>query len=222
MKYIKNYKLYESVDNEEVISDIIYIMSDIIDSHKNIVFKSPKGDMTYNDYLSKSDKYKKFQPIYKAGNKLKSKFSIIFNKISDYDKLASLINEMAVVIDRLKQDGWFFTKMNMGNYVTIEDKLYFTNLDYEFSKSSEVVDTKLPKEEEVADVFNSTVPGLRTQPKNIDVYDNFVEVEFDSIEYDGEIPNGIENYFDKVVDLLGFAEYEYDRRQPWGIKFWYN
>jgi hypothetical protein len=223
MKYIKAYKLYESVNNEEVITDIVHIMSDIIDEHKNLVFKSPRGNMSYNDYLSKNDNYINFKPISKAGNKLKSKFTISFNKIENYDKLAWLVSEMSIVIDRLKQDGWLLIKMDIVNTNWEENKeLYISNLDYHFSKSTQKINDDLPSAEEVADTFNSTVPGLRTKTNDVTIYDSFVEIEFDSIQYDGEIPNNVELYFDKMLDLLGFSEYEYDRRTPWGIKFWIN
>lgn len=221
MKYLKKYKLYES-NNEDVISDILEIMSEIIDTHSNIIFKSPKGDMVYNKYIN--GEYGSFEPIYKAGNKIKSKFIINFSKISNYDKFTWIINNMGAVIGRLKNNGWLLSDLKIETTNWDEKKdTSISNLDYHFSKPTETLNSdELPKESEIAKVFNSNVLDLQTEENNITVYDNYVDIGFDSISYNGEIPNNVESYFQKVADILGFTEFEYNKKTPWGIRFWFN
>lgn len=221
MKYLRNYKLYES-NNEDVISDILEIMSEIIDTHSNVVFKSPKGDMSYDDYLKNN--YNKFEPIYKAGNKIKSKFTINFNKITNYAKLAWLVNNMESAVGRLKNNGWLLSDLKIETtYFDEKNNISLYNLDYHFSKPTETLNSdELPKESEIVQVFNKNVLNLKTEEYNITVYDNYVDIGFDAISYDGEIPSNVESYFQKVADILGFTEFEYNKKDPWGIRFWFN
>ena len=210
--------------NVNIASDIVYIMSNIIDEHPNLVFKSPLGgDMSYNDFISKNDKYKNFQPIYKAGKRLKSKFTISFNKIKDYNKFAWITDQMAASIDRFESDGWTLSDLKVQTSTWEENKqVYISNIDYHFSKPDEIISDELPKEEDITKIINSTIPNIKTDPNNITVYDNYVDIGFDSIAYDGEIPDNIMSYFQKVADMMGFTDIEYDRRQPWGVRFWTN
>jgi hypothetical protein len=159
--------LIKENNSEDITSEIIYIMSSIIDEHPNLVFKTPLGvNMSYNDFLSKNDKYKRFQPIYiydlsRTGKRLKSQFIISFYKINDYNKFTWITNQMAEAIERFKSDGWVLSDLKVSTSTWQEHKqVYISTIDYHFSKSDEIVSDELPKEDDIAKIFNDNIPGV--------------------------------------------------------------
>lgn len=87
MKYIKKYnKLFESneIEKKVEVDNIIDAMLDIIDEYSNVIFDSNYGSMIFNDYKERNDKYQSFNPTFKSGNKIRSRFSIQFYSIKGY------------------------------------------------------------------------------------------------------------------------------------------
>jgi hypothetical protein len=56
--------------------------------------------------------------------------------------------------------------------------------------------------------------------EDVTEYDDYVYVEFDSVEYDGELPTNTDNRLEKVAELYGFDEYEYSWPQK-NVKFYW-
>lgn len=198
-------------------------MLDITDEFNTIEFKSPSGFMRLSDYHNKNDKYDNFKPVYKAGNKIRSRFSINFYRISNYDKLNWLVSEMNSVIGRLSDLGWKLSNMNIvtsGGTLDLPE-VSFTYLTYDFMKPDVVVSDDLPKKEEIEKIFNNNTQ-LITHRGNIYVDDKYVDIGFDAKTYDGDIPDDVDIEFQRVADILGFTDFDRDRNDKWGVRFWYD
>jgi hypothetical protein len=222
MKHLKKYNLFESKEYREEVDSIIYIMLDITDEFNTVEFKSPSGIMKLDDYHNKNDKYDNFKPVYKAGNKIRSRFSIQFYRISNYDKLNWLVTEMSSVIGRLSDLGWKLSNINIvtsGGTLDLPD-VSFTYLNYDFIKPDVIISDDLPKVEEIESVFNNNTQ-LVTHKGDIYIDDKYVDIGFDAKTYDGEIPEDVDSEFQRVADILGFTEFERDGN-AWGVRFWFN
>lgn len=224
MRYLKKYNiLFESDEYQDEVESIIDIMLDITDEFNTVEFKSPSAIMKLSDFHSKNDKYDSFKPVYKAGNKIRSRFSINFYRISNYDKLNWLVSEMSSVIGRLSDLGWKLSNMNIvtsGGTLDLP-RVSFTYLTYDFMKPDVVVSDGLPKVEEIEKVFNNNTQ-LVADKGNIYIDDKYVDIGFDTKTYDGDIPEDIDSELQKVADILGFTEFERDSNDKWGVRFWYN
>jgi hypothetical protein len=223
MKHLTNYNFFinESKDDNKVVYDIIDILQEIIDDGYNPLLKSHHSDMRYSDYLDKNNKYNEFKPVYKAGNKIKSKFTIAFHSLK-YDRLVSLMDEMIAVKGRLEDNGWSMSDLKIGNtYKNDYDEVIHTSyISYQFSKPDEILDdSERANEKDILKAFEGI---LYVEESNIEIYDNYVTVSFDALTYDGKLPSfsSLENIFDKMCDTLGFSEYEYNEGD-WGVKFWF-
>jgi hypothetical protein len=223
MKHLKRYNLFESNEYQEDVDKIIDIMLDITDEFSRTYFDSTTGSMNFNDYSEKNDKYKSFKPVYKAGNKIRSRFSIRFFSIKSYENLNWLITEMSSVIGRLNDLGWVLQDMNLGRVSasTSGDGTSFSELVYSFTKPDVVFSDDLPKAEEIEKVFNDNTQ-LVTHKGDIYIDDNYVDIGFDAKTYDGDIPEDVDSEFQRVADILGFTEFERDRNDKWGVRFWFN
>jgi hypothetical protein len=222
MKHLTNYNLFinESKDDNKDVYDIIDILQEIIDDGYNPLFRSNSSDMRYSDYLEKNNKYTGFKPIYKAGNKIKSKFTIVFHSLK-YDRLVNLMDEMISIKGRLEDNGWVMSDLRIGNtYKDDNNEVIQTYITYQFSKPDEILDDseRVGKE----DILKAFEGILFIERSNIQIYDNYVVIGFDSLTYDGKLPSlsSLENIFDKICDTLGFSEYEYNEGD-WGVKFWF-
>jgi hypothetical protein len=222
MKHLKKYNLFESKEYREEVDDIIDIMLDITDEFDTVEFKSLSGIMKLNDYYNKNDKYDNFKPVYKAGNKIRSRFSIQFYRISNYDKLNWLVTEMSSVIGRLSDLGWKLSNMNIVTSSGTLDlpEVSFTYLTYDFIKPDVIISDDLPKAEEIEKIFNDNTQ-LVTHKGDIYIDDNYVDIGFDAKTYDGGIPEDVDSEFKRVADILGFTEFERDIN-AWGVRFWFN
>jgi hypothetical protein len=222
MKHLKRYNLFESNEYHEDVDKIIDIMLDITDEFSRTYFDSTTGSMNFNDYSEKNDKYKSFKPVYKAGNKIRSRFSIRFFSIKSYENLNWLITEMSSVIGRLNDIGWVLQDMNLGRVSasTSGDGTSFSELVYSFIKPDVIISDDLPKAEEIEKVFNDNTQ-LVTHKGDIYVYDTHVDIGFDAKTYDGDIPEDVDSEFQRVADILGFTDFETDRNDKWGVTFWF-
>jgi hypothetical protein len=224
MRYLKKYNsLFESDEYQNEVENIIDIMLEITDNFKRVFFDSTNGNMSFNDYMQKNEKYLNFKPVYKAGNKIRSKFNIRFYSIDGYETLNLLISEMDSVIGRLSDLGWILQDMKLGSgSISLSGKgIAFSELTYSFFKPDVVVSDDLPKRKEIEKVFNNNTQ-LVTHIGDIYVYDKYVDIGFDAKTYDGDIPEDIDSEFQRVADILGFTEFERDRNDKWGVRFWYN
>lgn len=222
MKHLSKYKIFESKEYKGEVDHIVEILLDISDEFNTFEFKSPFGYMKLSDYQNKNHKYDSFKPVYRAGNKKRSMFSINFYRIQNYDKLNWLVNEMNTVIGRLFDLGWSLSNMDIVTSSGTLDlpKVSFTQLTYEFIKPDVVVSDDLPKVEEIETVFNNNTQ-LVTHKGDIYIYDRYVDIGFESKTYDGDIPEDIDKEFKLVANILGFTEFERDTNE-WGVRFWYN
>lgn len=223
MNHIKRYKLFESNDFNIEIDNIINISIEVIEEY-NTQLKSPHGDMRYQDYLDKNYKYDQFKPVFKAGNKIRSKFKFVFHRLESYEKVSSIIEDMKSVIGRLSDEGWSMYDMKLGTSRPQSDvgDVTFTFLTFNFSKKDKVLDeSERPTEKQIEEVFNKNTQ-LSTHTGDIYISDNYVDIGFDAKTYDGEIPDDVDESFDKLCDLLGFGSYERDRNDKWGVRFWFD
>jgi hypothetical protein len=222
MKHLKKYILFESKEYKEEVDSIVDTILDLSDEYSNIVLKSPSGNMKLTDYNERNDKYEKFRPVYRAGNKVRSKFSIQFYRIKNYDKLNWLVTEMSSVIGRLSDLGWSLSNLEIitsGGTLDLPE-VSFTYLTYDFLKADVVVGDDLPKAEDIESIFNYNTQ-LVTHKGDIYIGDNYVDIGFEAKTYDGDIPKDIDSEFQRVADILGFTEFERDRNDKWGVRFWF-
>lgn len=219
----KSQNISESSEFKSEVDDIINIVIDVIEEY-NAQLKSPHGDMRYQDYLDKNNRYEEFKPVFKAGNKIRSKFKLVFHRLENYEKVSSVIEDMKSVIGRLSDEDWSMYDMKLGTSRPQNDigDVTFTFLSFNFSKKDKVLDeSERPTEKQIEEVFNKNTQ-LVTHTGDIYIYDNYVDIGFDSKTYDGDIPKDIDDSFDKVCDLLGFGSYERDRNDKWGVRFWFD
>lgn len=225
MKYLNEYNNFnpinESIDNKSVVDDIIDTMVDFIDEGEKITFYSPNssyGGMTYQDYLSKNNRYEEFKPVNKAGNKIISKFSIVYRpKNNNYDGFVELMDNMKSTIGRLGDDGWvlydFTTVTDKSKAIKYGDEVIMNYVEFVFAKPDEILEEefKLPDEDEIFDKFNQI--GIPID--NLEIGDYETVVDFSSNDYDGGLnsESWYDDKFTKICDLFGFSSYhlEYNR-----------
>jgi hypothetical protein len=214
MKFISRYNnfLNESTDNNDVVDSIVDTMLDFIDEGEKISFYSASGNMNYNDYLDKNSNYQKFKPVLKAGNKIISKFNIVYvPKNNSYDGVVEIMDNMKSTIGRLGDDGWvlndFVTKSDKGNNYGETCKVKY--IEFIFTKADVILDDEefeLPDE----DKLREAIEDMGIPIRGISVDDSETIVEFDSNEYDGELSSEAwyEDKFETICDLFGFGSYD--------------
>lgn len=214
MKFISRYNnfLNESTDNNDVVDSIVDTMLEFIDEGEKISFYSASGNMNYNDYLDKNSNYQKFKPVLKAGNKIISKFNIVYvPKNNSYDGVVEIMDNMKSTIGRLGDDGWvlndFVTKSDKGNNYGETCKVKY--IEFIFTKADVILDDEefeLPDEDKLREAIEDMgIPIIGS----ILVDDSETIVEFDSNEYDGELSSEAwyEEKFETICDLFGFSSY---------------
>jgi len=216
------YVIKESVDNKDVTSQIVDTMLDFIDDGYNIKFISNIGSMTYQQYL---DGPTNFQPQVKmSSGVLVSQFTIRFTKnekFKSYEDFVRICDEMQVTIARLSDMGWSFAKFNVnsfegnGNDESTEAK--FNEIEFKFKKKDEKSgERKFDTNEFRANFEHHT----RLHILDVKEYDDSVYVEFDSIDYDGELPRNTDDRLERVKELYGFATVDYRWPNKYVYFFW--
>ena len=216
MKYLKKYELFESVDKNDIVHGIVDTMLDFIDEDEKISFYSASGNMNYNDYLEKNSNYQKFKPVLKAGNKIISKFSIVYVpksmdiNHSSYDIFVKILYNMESTIGRLGDDGWvlndFVTKSDRGvNYGETYKVKY---IEFIFTKPDVILDEEefeLPDEDDLREAIENQGIDIF----NIKIGDSETVVEFRDYDDFGEMSpeTWYEDKFEKICDLFGFGSY---------------
>ena len=221
MKFITKYNnfLNESTDNNNVVDKIVETMLEFIDEGEKISFYSASGNMNFNDYLEKNRNYQNFKPVLKAGNKIISKFNIVYvPKNNSYDGVVELMDNMKSAIGRLGDDGWvlndFVTKSNKGS--SYDETCKINYVEFIFSKADVILDDKefqLPDEDDLREAIENQ--GIHIQ--SIEIGDSETVLEFSDYDDFGSIPSEAwyEDKFEKICNLFGFGSFElwYSRAQ---------
>lgn len=216
------YIIKESVDNKSCTEQIVETMLDFIEDGYNIKFISNTGSMNYQQYLEGPTN---FQPQVKmSSGVLVSLFTIRFStneKFKSYEDFVRICDEMQVTIARLSDLGWSFAKFEVGGFEGYNNEesseAKFTEINFKFRKKDERVDERKFDVKEFKKHFSEQT-GLYIE--DVTEYDDYVYVEFDSVEYDGELPTNTDNRLEKVAELYGFDEYEYSWPQK-NVKFYW-
>jgi hypothetical protein len=128
---------------------------------------------------------------------------------------------MQVTIARLSDLGWSFAKFEVSGFEGYNNEesseAKFTEINFKFRKKDERVDERKFDVKEFKKHFSEQT-GLYIE--DVTEYDDYVYVEFDSVEYDGELPTNTDNRLEKVAELYGFDEYEYSWPQK-NVKFYW-
>jgi predicted ABC-type ATPase len=209
--------LRESHGTENEVDKIVDTMLDFIDEGEKISFYSASGNMNYNDYLDKNSNYQKFKPVLKAGNKIISKFNIVYvPKNNSYYGVVELMDNMKSTIGRLGEDGWvlndFVTKSNKGDSYSETCKINY--VEFIFSKEDVILDDKefeLPDEDDLREAIENQ--GIHIQ--SIEIGDSETVLEFS--DYDDFGAMNSESWYNKrfetICDLFGFGSYDLDYRR---------
>ena len=214
------YIIKESVDNKGVARQIVDTMLDIIEDGYDIKFLSNNGrvqGITYQQYL---DGDVSFQPqIQMSSGVLVSQFWIRFfknEKFNSYEDFVRICDEMQVVIARLSDFGWSLVRFEP--YSTEEQEIKFHTIDFKFKKKDEKVGENKFDVTEFKKHFSEQTS---LYINNVYVSDDNIYVEFDSVEFDGELPRNTDDRLERVKDLYGFATYDY-RWPDKNVKFFWE
>lgn len=219
MKFISRYNnfLNESTDNNDVVDKIVETMLEFIDEGEKISFYSASGNMNYNDYLEKNRNYQNFKPVLKTGNKIISKFNIVYvPKKGSYDGVVEIMDNMKSTIGRLGDDGWtlydFVTKSIKGNNYGETCKINY--VEFIFSKPDVILDDEefeLPDEEELREAIENQ--GIYIQ--SIEIGDSETVVEFADYDDFGEMNSEAwyNERFEAICDLFGFGSFDLQYRR---------
>ena len=213
------YIIKESVDNKGVTRQIVDTMLDIIEDGYDIKFLSNNGRVqaTYQQYL---DGDVSFQPqMQMSSGVLVSQFWIRFfknEKFNSYEDFVRICDEMQVVIARLSDFGWSLVRFEP--HSTEEQEIKFHTIDFKFKKKDEKVGENKFDVTEFKKHFSEQTS---LYINNVYVSDDNIYVEFDSIEFDGELPRNTDDRLERVADLYGFATYDY-RWPDKNVKFFWE
>jgi hypothetical protein len=222
MKKIINFKLFKESnstdDDESVVNYIINTMQDMIDDGYDPVFISQDNATTSQNIFA--GKISEFKPVYRAGNKKRSSFRILFKNIDSYAKFAKIVDEMISPIGRLIDGGWILSDLVSNNMD--DDVSPLISIYYKFTKPDVKLDfhkSESSLTDDLIKVFMDT--PLNVERDNIDIDGNMINVGFDTNTYDGRLPDDKLMYdiFENICDILGFVEYEY-RHGDWGVTFY--
>lgn len=232
MKYVNKYKdfnpINESFEEEkrnELLPDLVDILSDLVDDDFKIVMGSVNGtELTFNRYVEISSQADRdefmsdFNPIYKAGNKIKSEFTLAvkMGKL-DYDEFTQIVNEMGTVKSRLGDLGWELSKLKMSPF-----SQNFNFIIYTFTKPDIKTEDDVPTEKEIISTFDHF--GLIVEPENVE-YDGNICYVGAHMEYHDDIPEDVYDKLDRMLKMFGFDDYEADRNRTndWlTVKFYVN
>ena len=194
-------------------------MLDLIEDGYDIKFISNNGRVqaTYQQYL---DGDVSFQPqMQMSSGVLVSQFWIRFfknEKFNSYEDFVRICDEMQVVIARLSDFGWSLVRFEP--HSTEEQEIKFHTIDFKFKKKDEKVGENKFDVTEFKKHFSEQTS---LYINNVYVSDDNIYVEFDSIEFDGELPRNTDDRLERVADLYGFATYDY-RWPDKNVKFFWE
>jgi predicted kinase len=215
------YVLKESVDNKNSTDQIVETMLDLIEDGYDIKFISHTGSMTYQQYLDGQLMQSQFKL---SSGVLTYQFIIRFTKnekFKSYEDFVRICDEMQVVIGRLSDLGWSLSKFNVDSFEGYNNEelpeAKFNYIEFKFKKKDEKVSENKFDVEEFKKHFSEQT-GLYID--NVKEHDDNVYVEFDSIDYDGELPRNVDDRLERVAELYGFATFDYRWPQKHVYFFW--
>ena len=177
--------------------------------------------MSYDDYLQKNSKYDLFKPILKTKNKIINKFTISYLKRegTSFDNMINIIERMKTPIGRLRDMGWFLHDFEIVNKSdnNYGQEVKISNLRFTSTKPDISLGTgELPDEDELRESLLDI--GLSTT--KIKIYDLETVVDFESLSYDGELPDRkyLEKDLNRICDLFGFSDFDLYKR---GVTFYH-
>jgi hypothetical protein len=196
-------------------------MLDFIEDGYDVKFISHSGSMTYQQYL---DGILMQSQLKLSSGVLVSQFSIKFiknEKFNNYEDFVRICDEMQVIIARLSDIGWSFAKFNVNGfegYANDESpEAKFNEIEFKFKKKDEKSgERKFDTNEFRANFDHHTSLHIL----DVKEYDDNVYVEFDSIEYDGELPRNTDDRLERIKELYGFAHFDYQWPQKHVYFFW--
>lgn len=206
------YVIKESVDNKNVIDQIVETMLDFIEDGYDIKFLSNSGGVTYQQYL---DGDVSFQPQMKmSSGVLVSQFTIRFEKnekFKTYEDFVRICDEMQVTIARLSDLGWSLGKFDIVSEPPYgidrwDSEVEINEINFGFRKKNVKSDEKkFDIAEFEKDFINKT--GLHIL--DVTEHDDNIYVQFDSVSYDGELPRNVDDRLKEVAELYGFEHFDY-------------
>jgi nucleoid DNA-binding protein len=221
MKFISKYNnfLNESLDNNDVVDKIVETMLEFIDEGEKISFYSASGNMNYSDYLEKNRNYQNFKPVLKTGNKIISKFNIVYvPKKGSYDGAVEIMDNMKSTIGRLGDDGWtlydFITKSIRYDKHNYGETCKINYIEFIFAKPDVILDDEefeLPNEEELREAIENQ--GINIE--DLTIGDSETVVEFSDYDDFGEMNSEAwyEERFEAICDLFGFGSFDLQYRR---------
>lgn len=233
MKHLKKYHNYlikenksEVEERDELLSNLIDMLSDLIDDEYQINLVTDIGHIRLNNIINnRSDEtLNRFKPVYTAGNKIISWFKLIIflrNDSNHYDSFSEIVGDMSSVVGRLGDIGWIMKNFDAKQDVdTLSEKNKkpgkFTSISYKFSRPTIKVEGKIT-EEQIRLEFDKIGLGI----ESIKFGDNIIEIGAESKSYDGKIPDDIVEYLDIIKNRLGIDYYEHESMGTWlRVKFW--
>lgn len=215
------YVIKENVNLENEVGKIVETMLDFIEDGYDIKFISHSGSMTYQQYLDGILMQTHFKL---SSGVLVSQFTVKFiknDKFNNYEDFVRICNEMQVTIARLSDMGWSFVKFIVNGFEGYDNDespmAKFNEIEFKFKKKNEKSGEKKFDVEEFKKHFSEQTS---LYVKDVTEYDDNVYVEFDSIEYDGELPRNTDDRLEKVKELYGFATYDYRWPEKHVYFFW--
>lgn len=215
------YLVKESIDNKNVTSQIVETMLDFIEDGYDVKFISHAGSMTYQQYLDGIIMQSQFKL---SSGVLVSQFIIRFtknDKFKSYKDFVRICDEMQVTIARLSDLGWSFAKFNVDSFEGYDNdespEAKFNEIEFKFKKKDEKVGEK---KFDVAEFKKHFSEQTSLYVKDVTEYDDNVYVEFDSIDFDGELPRNTDDRLERVKELYGFATYDYRWPEKHVYFFW--
>ena len=212
------YVLKESIDYKNSTDQIVETMLDFIEDGYDVKFISHSGSMTYQQYL---DGILMQTHVKLSSGVLVSQFTIKFiknEKFNNYEDFVRICDEMQVTIARLSDMGWSFAKFNVYGFEGYDNdespEAKFNDIEFKFKKKDEKSGENKFDVEEFKKHFSDKTS---LYVKDVTEHDDNVYVEFDSIDFDGELPRNTDDRLERVKELYGFATYDY----RWPDKFVY-
>lgn len=215
------YVIKESVDNKNSTDQIVETMLDFIEDGYDVKFISHSGSMTYQQYL---DGILMQSQLKLSSGVLVSQFTIKFiknEKFNNYEDFVRICDEMQVTIARLSDIGWSFAKFNVNGFEGYSNdespEAKFNEIEFKFKKKDEKSGERKFDVEEFKKHF---VEQTSLHILDVTEHDDNVYVEFDSIDFDGELPRNVDDRLEKVAELYGFATFDYSWPQKHVYFFW--
>ncbi len=204
---IKKYNnfLNESVniesENKQEAKNIVEIFQDLADDGFQINFLSPKGWVSYSQYVSGYPH--NFTPVYMVNKNKKKYVCTVTISTKSYNDIIKIVDESSAFIGRLDDIGWKFVNFKVDSYEwTLKSTAQgIRRVEYKFIKPDvDTGDFIMPSYDDVRVVLRKH----NIYPQSYDSTDTSIEIEC----YTEDIPDK-DAIFIAICDELGFDSYDY-------------